>query len=807
MSKKSLVIVESPAKAKTINKLIGSNYIVKASVGHVKDLPKSKLGVDIENDFKPHYIVIKGKSKIVKELKDAAKKAKDIFLAPDPDREGEAIAWHIASELGGDKKKIYRVLFNEITKKALENAFKNAGEIDQDKVDAQQARRILDRLVGYKISPLLWRRIAKGLSAGRVQSVTLRLICEREREINAFVKEEYWSLTATLEGKNLPIFDARLIKVKGEKAEVKNAESADKIVKDLKRSEFRVHNIEKKERKRNPVPPFITSTLQQEAFRHFRFSATKTMVIAQQLYEGLNVGGEGVTGLITYMRTDSTRISTEAQSEARDLIAGRYGKEYLPEAAPVYGSRKNAQDAHEAIRPTYPAKAVEELNEYLNKDQLRIYQLIWQRFIASQMRPAILDSTVIDIKAGDYLFRATGSVLKFDGFMRVYLEKRDEEKEAAEENGEYKKDVILPQLSVSEILKLHKLLPEQHFTEPPPRYSEATLIKELEKRGIGRPSTYAPIMAKIQDRNYTLKENSRFKPTELGFTVTDILVENFPDVLNVEFTAKMENELDKIEEGKVNWVEIVRDFYEPFSKDLEKFQEKMEVKDEPTDIACDKCGSMMVKKWGRNGFFLACPKYPECKNTKNFIQDENGNITPVEEKTFGEKCEKCGGGMVIKTGRFGKFLACSNYPECKNTKQVVEGDGGDVKIQDAEVINELCPSCGKPLAVKKGRFGTFIACSGYPECKFIKPKGTGTFCPEDGCGGELVERKSRKGIFYSCNNYPKCKFALWDKPINKSCPKCKSSFLVEKFSKKDGVKIKCISKSCDYEELPQEGNI
>ncbi|OGL40150.1 MAG: DNA topoisomerase I [Candidatus Schekmanbacteria bacterium GWA2_38_11] len=804
MTKKSLVIVESPAKAKTINKLIGSSYTVKASVGHIKDLPKSKIGVEIENDFKPHYVVIKGKSKVVKELKEAAKKAKDIFLAPDPDREGEAIAWHIASELGGDKKKIYRVLFNEITKKALESAFKNPGEIDKNKVDAQQARRVLDRLVGYKISPLLWRRIGKGLSAGRVQSVALRLICEREREIKVFVKEEYWSITATLEGKNPPIFDARLIKVKGEKAEIKNTEVADKVVEELKRSEFSVQNIEKKERKRNPVPPFITSTLQQEAFRHFHFSATKTMVIAQQLYEGLNVGGEGVVGLITYMRTDSTRISTEAQSEARGLIAGRYGKEYLPDAAPVYSTGKNAQDAHEAIRPTYAEKVVEELKEYLNKDQLRLYQLIWQRFIASQMKPAILDSTVIDIKAGDYLLRVTGSVLKFDGFMRVYLEKKDEEKEAVEENGEYKKDVILPQLSVSEILKLHKLLPEQHFTEPPPRYSEATLIRELEKKGIGRPSTYAPIMAKIQDRKYTLKENGRFKPSELGFLVTDILVENFPDVLNVEFTATMEDQLDRIEEGKVNWVEIVKNFYQPFNQDLEKAQEKMEVKEEPTDIVCEKCGSFMMKKWGRNGFFLACPKYPECRNTKNFTQDENGSIIPVEEKTFGEKCEKCGGEMVIKVGRYGKFLACSNYPECKNTKQIVEDDEGAVEIKDTQILDELCPTCTKPLAVKKGRYGTFVACSGYPECRFIKPKGTGAFCPEKECGGELVERKSRKGLFYSCNNYPKCKFALWDKPINKSCPKCKSSFLVEKFSKKDGIKIKCISKSCDYEERPGE---
>ena len=804
MTKKSLVIVESPAKAKTINKLIGSSYTVKASVGHIKDLPKSKIGVEIENDFKPHYVVIKGKSKVVKELKEAAKKAKDIFLAPDPDREGEAIAWHIASELGGDKKKIYRVLFNEITKKALESAFKNPGEIDKNKVDAQQARRVLDRLVGYKISPLLWRRIGKGLSAGRVQSVALRLICEREREIKVFVKEEYWSITATLEGKNPPIFDARLIKVKGEKAEIKNTEVADKVVEELKRSEFSVQNIEKKERKRNPVPPFITSTLQQEAFRHFHFSATKTMVIAQQLYEGLNVGGEGVVGLITYMRTDSTRISTEAQSEARGLIAGRYGKEYLPDAAPVYSTGKNAQDAHEAIRPTYAEKVVEELKEYLNKDQLRLYQLIWQRFIASQMKPAILDSTVIDIKAGDYLLRVTGSVLKFDGFMRVYLEKKDEEKEAVEENGEYKKDVILPQLSVSEILKLHKLLPEQHFTEPPPRYSEATLIRELEKKGIGRPSTYAPIMAKIQDRKYTLKENGRFKPSELGFLVTDILVENFPDVLNVEFTATMEDQLDRIEEGKVNWVEIVKNFYQPFNQDLEKAQEKMEVKEEPTDIVCEKCGSFMVKKWGRNGFFLACPKYPECRNTKNFTQDENGSIIPVEEKMFGEKCEKCGGEMVIKVGRYGKFLACSNYPECKNTKQIVEDDEGAVEIKDTQILDELCPTCTKPLAVKKGRYGTFVACSGYPECRFIKPKGTGAFCPEKECGGELVERKSRKGLFYSCNNYPKCKFALWDKPINKSCPKCKSSFLVEKFSKKDGIKIKCISKSCDYEERPGE---
>lgn len=804
MAKKSLVIVESPAKAKTINKLIGSNYTVKASVGHVKDLPKSKLGVDIENNFKPHYIVIKGKTQVVKDLKEAAKKVKDIYLAPDPDREGEAIAWHIASELESKGKKIYRVLFNEITKKALQEAFANPGQIDKNKVDAQQARRILDRLVGYKISPLLWSKVGKGLSAGRVQSVALRLICEREKEIKSFVIEEYWTITATLEGKNPPIFDARLVKVKGEKAEIKNGDDAKEIVEELNREKFKVTKVEKKERKRNPVPPFITSTLQQEAFRHFRFSATKTMIIAQQLYEGLDVGSEGVAGLITYMRTDSTRIAAEAQAEAKEFIGEKYGKKYLPDKPPVYGAGKNIQDAHEAIRPTSVPREVGDLKNYLNGDQLKLYQLIWQRFVASQMKPALMDSTVVDITAGNYLFRATGSVLKFEGFMKVYLEKRDEEKNGAEENGEYKKDLILPELAVNEILRLHKLLPDQHFTEPPPRYSEATLIKELEKKGIGRPSTYATIMGKIQDRKYTIKENGRFKPSELGILVTDMLVESFPDILNVEFTANMEDKLDKIEDGKADWVETVREFYVPFNNDLESAQEKIGVKEEPTEIPCDKCGNMMVKKWGRNGFFLACPKYPECKNTKDFTEDESGKIVPAKNELTGEKCEKCGGDMVIKSGRYGKFLACEKYPECRNTRQIIEGEKGIIEVKEVRMLDEKCPKCGNPLAMRNGRYGSFISCSGYPTCKFVKQNVTGVKCPQDGCNGDLVERKSRKGIFYSCSNYPKCKFAIWDKPIDKNCPKCKAHFLVEKLSRKNGIVIKCIAESCGYEEKVAE---
>jgi DNA topoisomerase-1 len=747
---KSLVIVESPAKAKTIAKYLGKNYTVKASVGHIMDLPKSKLGVDIENDFEPKYIVIKGKAPVVKELKSAAKKADRILLATDPDREGEAIAAHVAEVISGSIKnaEVYRVLFNEITKKAILLAIEHPGKIDVNKVDAQQARRVLDRLVGYQISPILWKKVQRGLSAGRVQSVALRLICEREEEIKAFVPEEFWSLTALLEGKTPPQFEAKLIKRDEEKLRVKNNEEAQKILADLQGRPYSVAKVEKKERRRNPVPPFTTSKLQQEAGRKLGFTAKRTMGIAQSLYEGVDVGKEGTVGLITYMRTDSTRVGKEAQDEARELIAGKYGKDYLPDKPPVYASAKSAQEAHEAIRPTSVMREPDVIKKYLENDQYKLYKLIWNRFVASQMNPAVIDQTSVDIKAGDYTFRATGSVVKFPGFMAVYMEEKPEDQVADDENGE----AVLPPLTEGEALTLIKLDPKQHFTQPPPRFSEALLVKTLEEKGIGRPSTYAAIISTIQDRHYVQKVENKFRPTELGVLVSDLLVNHFPVVMDVAFTARMEEELDKIEEGQMRWVEAVKDFYKPFNESLEKAQAEMkDFKSEQTstDITCEKCGKPMVIKWGRNGQFLACSGYPDCKNTKPFVRKENGEVEAAPE----------------------------------------------------EITDEICPKCGSPMVIKRGRFGKFLACSRYPECNHTQGMSTGVTCPED--GGKIVERRSRFGkVFYSCSNYPACKFAIWYKPVLRPCPRCGAPFLVEKYSKKTGPYIACLKKECGYKEEP-----
>jgi DNA topoisomerase I len=748
---KSLVIVESPAKAKTIAKYLGKDYTVKASVGHIMDLPKSKLGVDIENNFEPKYIQIKGKAPVVKELKAAAKKADRILIATDPDREGEAIAYHVAAAVSGSAKtqEIYRVLFNEITKKAILLAIKHPGKIDNNKVDAQQARRILDRLVGYQISPILWQKVRRGLSAGRVQSVALRLICEREDEIKAFVPEEFWSLTALLEGKLPPQFEAKLIRKDEEKLKVKNNEEVQQILAGLQNKNYVVARVDRKERKRNPVPPFTTSKLQQEAGRKLGFTAKRTMGIAQSLYEGVDVGNEGAVGLITYMRTDSTRVGQEAQDEAREFIAGKYGKDYLPEKPPVYPSAKLAQEAHEAIRPTSVLREPDAIKQYLENDQYKLYKLIWNRFVASQMNPAIIDQTSVDIKAGDYTFRATGSIVKFPGFMAVYMEEKAEDAAPDEDNGE----AVLPPLTEGEQLTLLKLDPKQHFTQPPPRFSEALLVKILEEKGIGRPSTYAAIISTIQERDYVNKVENKFRPTELGVLVNNLLVSHFPVVMDVAFTAKMEGELDKIEEGLMPWVDAVREFYQPFNESLEKAQTEMkDFKAEltPTDINCEKCGKPMVIKWGRNGQFLACSGYPECKNTKPFVRTENGGVEAAPDETTDEKCPKCGSGMVVKRGRFGKFLACSRYPECNHTQGM----------------------------------------------------STGVTCPED--GGKIVERRSRFGkMFYSCANYPACKYAIWYKPIQRACPQCKAPFLVEKYSKKTGPYIACLNKECGYKEEPK----
>ncbi len=741
---KSLLIVESPTKVKTLSKFLGKDFTIKASVGHVKDLPKKELGVDVDNNLKPTYVVIEGKEKILKDLKKAAKKADKIYLAPDPDREGEAIAWHIAEELNGDSDKVFRVEFNEITEKAVTEAIKNPRKLNMNLFDAQQARRILDRLVGYKLSPLLWRKVRRGLSAGRVQSVSVRLVADREREIEAFNSEEYWSITANFEGKQPPPFDAKLFHVDGEKVEIKNEEQTNGILKDLDGESYTIKKIEKKKRRRSPAPPFITSTLQQDAARKLRFTAKKTMLIAQQLYEGVEMGAEGSVGLITYMRTDSVKIAAEAQEEARVLIQEQFGKEFMPPKPPVYKSKKSAQEAHEAIRPTSAIRTPDGIKSYLTRDQHNMYKLIWNRFVASQMSPAQLDQTSIDIVAGKYTFRATGTVIKFPGFMKLYIESDSDN--AAEEEG------LLPAMAEGDVMKLLTMTPKQHFTQPPPRFSEASLVKELEARGIGRPSTYATILSTIQDRKYTEKIEGRFHPTELGTLVSDMLVERFADVMDYNFTANMESNLDKIEEGGLKWADIVMDFYKPFDRDLLEAMEnlgRVKPKDIPTEEICDKCQKPMVIKWGRHGRFIACTGFPDCKNTRPLETEEGDGQAEVQ--ITDEKCTKCDSPMVLKAGKFGRFLACSKYPDCKTTKAI----------------------------------------------------STGIKCPDD--DGDIVERRTKKGkLFFSCGNYPKCKFATWYKPVNKKCPDCGAHFLVEKKTKKEEV-IMCLKKECHFkEEIPEK---
>jgi DNA topoisomerase I len=754
---KSLIIVESPSKAKTINKYVGKEYSVMGSMGHVKDLPKKQLGVDVEDGFRPEYVVISGKNKILGDIKKAAGKADKIYLAPDPDREGEAIAYHIFQELDGDSERIFRVLFNEITEHGIREAMNHPGKIDIRKVNAQQARRVLDRIVGYKLSPLLWDKVRRGLSAGRVQSVAVRLVCEREKEREAFVSEEYWSITAQLEGSHPPAFDARLIEFQGQAAKLSNEKKTKEVLKQIRNTAYSIKYIEKKDRKRNPLPPFITSRLQQDASRKLRFSAKKTIMIAQQLYEGIELGQAGPVGLITYMRTDSTRLSQEATDETRHFIHTHFGEDYVPAKPRIYPNKKGAQDAHEAIRPTSIRRTPESVKPYIGKDQYELYKLIWYRLVACQMEPALLEQTRVDIQAGDYIFRATGSVVKFAGFTALYTEARDEGPSSKVtdpglDRGQEGEENELPVLSLGERLRLLGLSPKQHFTQPPPQYTEALLIKDLEEKGIGRPSTYHTILSTILDRKYTEKEAGRFKPTDLGSTVNELLVEHFPDLLNVKFTARMENELDEIEEGEKQWAETVQEFYGPFTERLSKAQREMrEVKREeiPTEIVCERCSRHMVIKWGRHGRFLACPGYPECKNTKEFVQ-EAGEVRVVEKH---------------------------------------------------QEVSEKCPECQQSLVIKKGKFGRFLACSNYPKCKFTKSLGTGVRCTQPDCSGELVEKRTRRGKpFYGCSRYPKCTFALWDRPIPQSCPLCSASFLIEKFTKRAGRQLLCLNKECGYQE-------
>jgi len=767
----SLVIVESPAKAKTIKKYLGRAYDVRASVGHVKDLPKSKMGVDIEKGFTPQYDVIKGKAKVLSEIKRAARDAARVFLATDPDREGEAIAWHLSEEIGaeGGDARVRRVLFNEITKNAILKAIENPIDLDRRKFDSQQARRILDRLVGYQISPILWKKVRRGLSAGRVQSVAVRLVVEREREIEAFKPVEYWSLDADLAATLPPEFTAKLSKVDGQKAELKDGETTRAVQADVEKARFVVETVDRKERRRNPPPPFTTAKLQQEAANRLGFTAKKTMTLAQRLYEGVELGDETV-GLITYMRTDSVRLSSEAVDAVRVHIAEKYGKDHLPETPNVYKTKaKSAQEAHEAVRPTdlewSPEKVAPFFEQIGERDMFRLYELVWNRYVACQMVPAVYDQTAADIGAGRATFRATGSILKFPGYLAVYGAKPPEEEAGAEDEkkeeaeGEKKNEERqLPPLEAGEELRLVQLHPEQHFTQPPPRYNESSLVKEMEQRGIGRPSTYAAILETIQEKTYVEKVEKSFKPTHLGTLVTDELVRAFPREMDVAFTAGMEEKLDEIEEGNARWQTVLSEFYETFKEDLAKADESMRnVKAQAieTDITCEKCGERkLVIKWGRNGEFLACPGYPECRNTMNFRR-EDGKIVAEKEE--------------------------------------------DVPV------DEKCPTCAAAMVMKRGRFGRFLACTRYPECKGTKPVSIGVTCPK-ACGGYISEKRSRRGrTFYGCSSYPNCDFVAWDRPRNEPCPKCGSVYLLDKYSKKTGPFVACSNKECDYRrEAPQQ---
>ena len=734
----ALVVVESPAKARTINKILGKDFKVMASMGHVRDLPKKELGIDVANGFKPTYRTIRDRNKFVRELRAAARSAGRLILATDPDREGEAIAWHVAEAL----KRVndaQRVMFNEITERAVREAVANPSEIDLRKVDAQQARRVLDRLVGYKVSPLLWKTVHGGLSAGRVQSVALRLICEREAAIEAFVPEEYWTVDAKVKREDTLPFRARLVRLKGEKLALKDREEVDRILLDLRAAAsdpgYRIADVKRQVQRRNPAPPFITSTLQQEASRRLRFTARKTMQVAQQLYEGIEVrsgtqSATETTGLITYMRTDSTRIASDAVSSARDYIRQRFGDAYLPVRARSYRKGKGVQDAHEAIRPTDMQRPPEVVQAQLTADQSKLYQLIWDRFIACQMSSAVFNRSAVDIRAGEYELRATGSVLKFAGFTALYAEGKDDDPE--------KDETRLPDgLKKGDVLTMMSLLPEQHFTKPPARFSEATLVRELESRAIGRPSTYAQIISTLQDRDYTARKSGRFVPTDLGRTVNGILVQAFPDVFNVDFTARMEDELDQVENGEAGWVKVVEDFYGPFATDLQRAEgQRKELKaslQEETDRICEKCGKVFVIKWGRNGRFLACSGFPECRNTHP--------LEASEAEPSGEVCEKCGSEMAIRTGRNGRFLACSGYPKCRNTRSI----------------------------------------------------STGVPCPQEKCNGQLKERSSRRGkTFFGCGNFPECTYASWDRPLNLPCPMCEGPFLAEHAGRNGRTSLRCL---------------
>jgi DNA topoisomerase-1 len=841
---RSLVIVESPAKAKTINKYLGRNFSVKASLGHVKDLPKKEIGIVLPGEdgkkkrgkgkkakatgetskpapalngdsvFEPTYEIIPGKFKVIAELRKAAEGAEAIYLAADPDREGEAICEHLAEVLAprkADRKRVFRVKFNEITQKAVKAAFDQPGQINTHLVDAQQARRVLDRIVGYKISPLLWDKVRRGLSAGRVQTVALRLIVEREQEIRAFQPQEYWTIHALLAAGEPPVFEAKLFRHKGEEIEIPDGATAQRILNELERAQWKVSTVTQREKRRNPTPPFTTSKLQQAAYNKLRFTAKRTMMLAQRLYEGIELGEEGSVGLITYMRTDSVRVSADALQQVRELIGKEYGANYLPEKPNFYRSKKDAQEAHEAVRPTDAARTPDELRRYLDDDLYKLYRLIWQRFVASQMAPAVFDQTTIDIAAADYAFRASGSVLKFNGFLAAYEIDRDEleKDDAADEESR-----SLPRVREGEVLRLagpeavaaveaakgRAVRGEQHFTEPPPRYNDATLVKELEEKGIGRPSTYASIISTIVEREYVSKEQGRFTPTMLGEKVSNLLVKGFPDIFDIGFTAKMEEELDDIEEGKLPWRRAVGDFYGPFVEDLEKAGDELQSYKAgiPTGRKCEKCGQgQLLERISRHGFFLGCSRYPECDFTED-LEVVAGSEELESENTV-EYCDHCGKEMAIKRGRFGPFLACTGYPDCKTTRRLVAGTRK--ARQPDEPLAENCPECGKQLVKKHGRYGEFIGCSGYPKCRYIRSKTLGIKCPK--CGeGEFVERRAKKGrmrVFYGCNKYPACDFTSPHRPVDQKCPKCGAHFVVERRSKNAPPALACIKEGCDWE--------
>ena len=729
----ALLVVESPAKARTIGKYLDSGYTVKATVGHLRDLPQRELGVDVDKGFAPKYVTIRGKGKQLAEIKRAAKKSDQVLLATDPDREGEAIAWHVADQLD-DGSNVRRVLFHEITKDAISEAIENPTDIDDQKVEAQQARRILDRLVGYKVSPLLWRSVKAGLSAGRVQTVALRIIVEREQAIREFKPQEYWSIDAELEAKRKR-FGAKLHKIDGKKLELHSEKDARAVVKAVKGKPFVVTAVQRKQRRRRPAPPFITSTLQQEAAKRLGFASRRTMRAAQQLYEGVEMGKQGAVGLITYMRTDSPRVAPVAIDAVREYITKHYDERYLPAKPNVYRTKKSAraQEAHEAIRPTDVALAPERIRKYLTGDLYKLYRLIWQRFVASQMMPAVYDTTTIDFDIDKYLFRATGSVMVFDGFHVLY----SDTKEAGEEQT-FEDLAPVPALEKGDEAAVEKITPNQHFTEPPPRFSEASLVKELEADGIGRPSTYASIVSTLRERDYVRLENRRFQPTDLGETVTRVMVARFPDVFNVEFTSQMETELDKVEEGELGWQAVLQDFYGPFSKALESI------------------------------------------DTAALIRDAH-DVGEIEK----EPCPECGGKLTVKSGRFGPFVACGNYPECRYTKPI-KGD----KVPD-KPTDEVCKECGAPMVIKTGRYGEFLACTQYPKCKHTRPIPLGVKCPK--CGGELAQRRTRRGrSFFGCSNYPECDFSTWHRPVPDRCTECGNEGAEQRSTKARGDYRRCL---------------